>query len=138
MEQERERDHGMQEEILQEDECTSRKQMPIHKVVIVCLTIIVAMLVTLMVQQSMLNNLKVKEAYAISVLISLQEESLVLQGYLPSDVGLSYLRQKWIDNPCIETAMEYNEALSEVLEFLKTGKKKEPDVWLNVDVLVQV
>ena len=90
------------------------------KHVCIFLLVVILMMSVLMVQQNQYAKVKEDHAYASAVLICLQEEHLLIKyGLIPSQVGLSDLREAWIDNPCYETANTYTDALSEVIDKLE-------------------
>lgn len=87
------------------------------KHVCIFLLAVILMMAALMVQQYQTTKVMEEHAYTAAALICLQEEHLLLKyGLIPSQVGLSDLRDAWINTPCYETANMYTDALANVIK----------------------
>lgn len=109
------------------NEANQCKQTAIsQKHIIAFLLLIIVMMSGLMLLQNQKAKLKEHEAYVLSVLIDLQEDHLFLKyGVRPNEIGLEDLRSEWVDNPCYETAINYSDALSLVIESFEGSKDSE-------------
>lgn len=84
------------------------------------LLVIIVGLLLLLFQQGKLAELKVQEANLLAEVILAQEETLFMYGILPDMVpGLPEIKEAWFNDPCIQNAQEYSNALNMILEYLE-------------------
>ena len=110
-----------------------------RKVLAILILMSVVMGCLLIYQNVQKHKMMEEHAYVSAVMISLQEEHLVLKyGLLPSQVGLSQLRDAWIDNPCYETTVAYCDGLTRVIEELEKSPEPTKDNYLKGLVTVSI
>ena len=96
-----------------------KKGIPLNQFVMVILIISVVMMGIYIFQMHQYTQVIEDHAYTLSSGIMVYEDSLLIRyGVFPEEVGLGPYRDAWIDCPCLETALDYYNALSDYFEFL--------------------